>query len=267
MPGSRNSATETCKLWRCYNLAIYVQVPFLEDPMSDVTQILSQIEAGDPSAADQLLPLVYDELRRLAAVRMKNERPDHTLQATALVHEAYMRLVVSPQPWETRGHFFAAAANSMRQILVNSALARQSHKRGGGAERVDLEHLSIADRYDPDMILDLDEALSRLALEDPETAELVKLRFFAGLSVTDAGKALSLSRSAAARPGSLPRRGLKPRNWVSPKKSSKNSLDGFGSFPALSYVRQFGECILSFKKQAWEQFGKRFTSEFATPSH
>ncbi len=165
--------------------------------MSDVTQILSQIEAGDPSAAEQLLPLIYDELRRLAAVRMKNERPDHTLQATALVHEAYLRLVASPLTWETRGHFFAAAANSMRQILVNSALARQSQKRGGDAERVDLEQLSMADRHDPDMILDLDESLKRLAEEDAEAAELVKLRFFSGLSVTDAGQALSLSRTEA----------------------------------------------------------------------
>ena len=165
--------------------------------MSDVTQILSQIESGDPAAAAQLLPLVYDELRKLAAARMANERPDHTLQATALVHEAYVRLVQSPQSWETRGHFFAAAANSMRQILVNSALARQSQKRGGGGPQVDLESFAAANGPDPDMILDLDELLTRLAQEDAEAAELVKLRLFAGLSVTDAGKALSLSRAAA----------------------------------------------------------------------
>ncbi len=164
--------------------------------MSDVTQILSQIESGDPLAAEQLLPLVYDELRKLAAARMANERPDHTLQATALVHEAYVRLVQSPQSWETRGHFFAAAANSMRQILVNSALARQSQKRGGGGPQVDLESFAAAGP-DPDMILDLDELLTRLAQEDAEAAELVKLRLFAGLSVTDAGNALSISRTAA----------------------------------------------------------------------
>ena len=164
--------------------------------MSDITQILSQIESGDPLAAEQLLPLVYDELRKLAAARMANERPDHTLQATALVHEAYVRLVQSPQSWETRGHFFAAAANSMRQILVNSALARQSQKRGGGGPQVDLESFAAAGP-DPDMILDLDELLTRLAQEDAEAAELVKLRLFAGLSVTDAGNALRISRTAA----------------------------------------------------------------------
>ena len=157
--------------------------------MADVTQILSQIESGDPAAAAQLLPLVYDELRKLAAARMANERPDHTLQATALVHEAYVRLVQSPQTWETRGHFFAAAANSMRQILVNSALARQSQKRSGGRQQVNLESFAAADGPDPDMILDLDELLTRLAQEEAEAAELVKLRLFAGLSITDSGKA------------------------------------------------------------------------------
>ena len=165
--------------------------------MADVTQILSQIESGDPAAAAQLLPLVYDELRKLAAARMANERPDHTLQATALVHEAYVRLVQSPQSWETRGHFFAAAANSMRQILVDSARARQAQKRGHGSQRVELESLTVDQDHDPDMILDLDEALAQLAVDDPQVAELVKLRLFAGLSVTDAGSALSLSRLAA----------------------------------------------------------------------
>ncbi len=165
--------------------------------MSDVTLILSQIESGDPAAAEKLLPLVYEELRKLATARMANERPDHTLQATALVHEAYLRLVDSEQPWHSRGHFFAAAANSMRQILVNSALARQTRKRGGEAQRVELESLSVSEQLDPDMILDLDESLTLLAKEDPEAAELVKLRLFAGLSITDAGLALGISRSTA----------------------------------------------------------------------
>ena len=165
--------------------------------MADVTQILSQIESGDAAAAARLLPLVYDELRKLAAARMANERPDHTLQSTALVHEAYIRLVESPQSWETRGHFFAAAANSMRLILVDSARARHAQKRGHGSERVELESLTVDLAHDPDMILDLDEALTQLAEDDPEVAELVKLRLFAGLSVTDAGNALSLSRITA----------------------------------------------------------------------
>ncbi len=165
--------------------------------MSDVTQILSRIDAGDPRAAEELLPLVYDELRKLAAARMKNERPDHTLQATALVHEAYLRLVDAPQSWESRGHFFAAAANSMRQILVSSARAKKSLKRGGANEQVDLEALPAASQLDPEMILDLDQSLDSLAEEDAQAAELVKLRLFAGLSVSDAGQALSLSRTAA----------------------------------------------------------------------
>ena len=166
-------------------------------PMSDVTLILRQIEAGDSSAVNRLMPLVYDELRKLAAARLAAERPDHTLQATGLVHEAYIRLVGADQPWEGRAHFFAAAANSMRQILVNWALAKRADKRGGGSQRVEIHDLLMADSTDPDMILDLDDALTKLAEDDVEAAELVKLRLFAGLSVTEAGQTLGLSRSSA----------------------------------------------------------------------
>lgn len=165
--------------------------------MSDVTQILGQIEAGDSSAVNRLMPLVYEELRKLAAARLAAERPDHTLQATALVHEAYMRLVGSEQSWEGRAHFFAAAANSMRQILVNWALAKGTAKRGGAGVRVEMDELSVADSTDPDMILELDQSLTLLAAEDSVAAELVKLRLFAGLSVTEAGKSINLSRAEA----------------------------------------------------------------------
>jgi RNA polymerase sigma factor (TIGR02999 family) len=163
----------------------------------EVTRILSEIEAGNPAAAQQLFPLVYDELRKLAAAKMAAERPDHTLQATALVHEAYMRLVEADQPWESRAHFYAAAANSMRQILVNWAHGKQASKRGGDRQRVDMDDLMLVDAASPDLILDLDALLTRLAEADGEAAELVKLRLFGGLSVTDAGRVLGLSRSVA----------------------------------------------------------------------
>ena len=165
--------------------------------MSDVTHILKQIEAGDSLAAGRLMPLVYEELRKLAAARLASERSDHTLQATALVHEAYLKLVGSHQAWEGRAHFFAAAANSMRQILVNWALAKRADKRGGSARRVEMDDLAVAFSTDPDLILDLDDALTRLAAEDAVAAELVKLRLFGGLSVTEAGQSLNLSRTEA----------------------------------------------------------------------
>lgn len=165
--------------------------------MSDVTQILQQIESGDPSAAEHLLPLVYEELRKLASARMAQESPDHTLQATALVHEAYVRLVGSDQSWHGRAHFFAAAANSMRQILVNWAHSRQAEKRGGRGRRVEMDELADSGVWDPDLILDLDDGLNRLAAEDKTAAELVKLRLLAGLSVTEAGEMLKLSRTEA----------------------------------------------------------------------
>ena len=168
-------------------------------PMTDVTQILSAIEQGDPSAADKLLPLVYDQLRELAAARMFNERADHTLQATALVHEAYLRLVDVEKAahWDSRGHFFSAAAEAMRRILVESARAKKSQKRGGDRLRIEWQDFVDCDADTPGMLLDLDEGLSRLAEEDAPSAELVKLRLFAGLSVTEAGEALGMSRTTA----------------------------------------------------------------------
>jgi RNA polymerase sigma factor (TIGR02999 family) len=163
--------------------------------MSDVTRILSKIEADDPAAVAQLFPLVYEELRKLAAAKMADERPDHTLQATALVHEAYVRLIDADQPWQSRAHFYAAAANSMRQILVNWARGKQAAKRGGDRQRVDMDDLTLLDAATPGMILDLDELLARLAEADREAAEVVKLRVFGGLSVSEAGRVLGLSRS------------------------------------------------------------------------
>lgn len=165
--------------------------------MSDITRILQQIELGEVGAADQLMPLVYDELRKLAASRLAAERSDHTLQATALVHEAYIRLVGSDQPWQGKAHFFAAAANSMRQILVNWAQAKKAEKRVGIAQRLDMEELTLSYTTDPDMLLDLDQALTELAAEDSDSAELVKLRLFSGLSVTEAAEVLKQSRTEA----------------------------------------------------------------------
>ena len=158
--------------------------------MNDVTQILSQIEQGDPSAAEELLPLVYDELRKLAADRLANEKPGQTLQPTALVHEAYIRLVDKDEVahWNSRGHFFAAAAEAMRRILVENARRKGAAKRGGGLERVDLDDAQTLDRATPEMIVAISDALEKLAVEDPVKAELVKLRCFAGLSHQDAAK-------------------------------------------------------------------------------
>ena len=169
--------------------------------MSEVTRVLSAIEQGDPHAAEQLLPLVYDELRHLAAARLAHEQPVQTLQATALVHEAYLRLVDvdEAQHWDSRGHFFAAAAEAMRRILLNRARDKKRLKRGGGRRRVDLDQIEIAlDTSDEDLIA-LDEALGRLATEDPGAAQLVTLRFFAGLTLKDAAASLGLSLRTAER--------------------------------------------------------------------
>jgi len=169
--------------------------------MNDVTRILSAIEHGDPDAAERLLPLVYDELRRLAAQRLAQEKPGQTLQATALVHEAYLRLVGTgaAKDWNGRGHFFGAAAEAMRRILVENARRKRAAKRDGGGRRVSLEGLELADTAPPEQLLALDEALSRLAEEDPRKAELVKLRFFAGLSIEAAADALEISPATAKR--------------------------------------------------------------------
>src|SRR6056297_1000799 len=166
--------------------------------MINVTQILSKVESGDSRAASDLLPLIYDELRQLAAARMAGERPDHTLQATALVHEAYVRLVDTDrsQHWDSRGHFFSAAAEAMRRILVDSAKRRRSLRRGGGQQRIELDQdFAETVGHEPDELLDFDEALQQLALEDPRTAELVKLRVFGGLAIREAAQSLGLPKS------------------------------------------------------------------------
>jgi RNA polymerase sigma factor (TIGR02999 family) len=169
--------------------------------MSDVTRILSAIEGGDPSAAEQLLPLVYDELRQLAAQKLASEKVGQTLQATALVHEAYLRLVdvEKVQHWNSRGHFFAAAAEAMRRILLNLARDKKRLKRGGGWRRVDLDRLAAVEQASADDLIELDDALERLARENKACAELVKLRFFAGLSQEEAAAALGLARRTADR--------------------------------------------------------------------
>jgi RNA polymerase sigma factor (TIGR02999 family) len=169
--------------------------------MSDVTRILSAIEAGDPQAAEQLLPLVYDELRRLAAQRLAHEKPGQTLEATALVHEAYLRLVGGEADvhWNSRGHFIAAAAEAMRRILVENARRKQTEKHGGQRRRIDLSQAEPMTQADPDAVLDLDEMLTLLATEDPEAAAVAELRIFAGLSVEEAAQALSTSRANAYR--------------------------------------------------------------------
>src|SRR5262249_30935618 len=172
--------------------------------MNEVTRILSAVEAGDPRAAEQLLPLVYDELRQLAAVRVAQESPGQTLQATALVHEAYVRLVDAErvQTWDGRGHFFAAAAEAMRRILIDRARRRQSQKRGGDRRKVELDAgalLAPADDNAAEDLLALDQALKQFEVEDPAKARLVKLRYFAGLSLKDAAEALGISVATAKR--------------------------------------------------------------------
>jgi RNA polymerase sigma factor (TIGR02999 family) len=167
--------------------------------MSDVTRILSAIDQGDPSAADRLLPLVYDELRKLAAQKMAQEKPNQTLEATALVHEAYLRLVDvdEPQQWSGRGHFFAAAAEAMRRILVEQARRKKTAKAGGDRERAPLADDHIAAPNSQIDLLALNDALEKLARHDPRKAELVKLRFFAGLTLREAAFLLQIAESTA----------------------------------------------------------------------
>jgi RNA polymerase sigma factor (TIGR02999 family) len=167
--------------------------------VADVTQLLDAAVAGDPNAAAELLPLVYDELRKLAAARLAEEKAGHTLQATALVHEAYLRLVggTRAQEWNGRGHFFAAAAEAMRRILVEAARRKGRRKRGGDRERIDLDGLALTAPEPGDDVLALDEALGQLAAADPQAAELVKLRYFAGLTVPQAATALGIAPRTA----------------------------------------------------------------------
>jgi RNA polymerase sigma factor (TIGR02999 family) len=172
--------------------------------MSEVTRILSAIEQGDPHAAEQLLPLVYDELRKLAAQKLAHEKPGQTLNGTALVHEAYLRLVESERrgssaPWSGRAHFFAAAAEAMRRILVNSARDKSRQKRGGRCQRVDLDRLVVADQASDDELVAIDDALQELARKNGPCAELVKLRFFTGLTLDEAAAAMGIARRTANR--------------------------------------------------------------------
>jgi len=178
--------------------------------MSEITQILDAVAAGDRQAAAQLLPLVYAELRQLAAARLRSESPGQTLQPTDLVHEAYLRLVgASDDPrWNGRSHFFAAASQAMRRILVESARRKGRVKHGGEMQRVELEH-DVPVRLPPEEVLALDEALTRLAATDPEAARLVDLHFFAGLSIEDAAETLGISRASAYRQWSYARAWLR----------------------------------------------------------
>jgi RNA polymerase sigma factor (TIGR02999 family) len=167
----------------------------------EVTRILSAIDQDDPHAAEQLLPLVYDELRKLAAVRLREEKPGQTLQATALVHEVYLRLVggEEKQHWQNRGHFFAAAAEAMRRILINRARDKKRLKRGGGRLRINLDRIELALETDEADLLALDEALAKLEREDKLAAQLVKLRFFAGLTLKQAAESLGIAQRSAER--------------------------------------------------------------------
>ena len=168
--------------------------------MSDVTHILEAIEQGDPNAADKLLPLVYGELRKLAACKMAHEAANQTLQPTALVHEAWLRLVGNEnQQWNGRGHFFAAAAEAMRRILIEKARYRNARRHGGGLERVDVSMLDLAATHSDEQLFAVNEALDKLAAQNPGKAELVKLRYFVGMIIAEAAEALGISEPAARR--------------------------------------------------------------------
>jgi RNA polymerase sigma factor (TIGR02999 family) len=190
--------------------------------MNDVTRILSAIEHGDSGASEELLPLVYDELRKLAAQRLAQERPGQTLQATALVHEAYLRLVDTEEArrWNSRGHFFAAAAEAMRRILIDGARRKRAEKRGRGDPRVDLEQAEAVASAPPDDLLALDEALDRLARHDSLSGQLIKLHYFAGLSVEQAAEVLGLSRATAYRQMTF------ARAWLRCQMSGEGDAEG-----------------------------------------
>ena len=168
--------------------------------MTDVTRILNAIEKGDSQATNELLPLIYEELRILAAQKLSHEQPGQTLQATALVHEAYIRLVrEDDRNWDNRGHFFTAAAEAMRRILVDVARRKKSQKYGGDRQRLDLDNLRVSSNSQPDDLIGLDEALTKLTNQDPEAADLVKLHYFGGLTLEQAAKMKGISRRTAAR--------------------------------------------------------------------
>lgn len=190
--------------------------------MNDVTRILSQLEAGQPQAAEQLLPLVYDELRKLATVKLAQEKPGQTLQATALVHEAYLRLVGGQESknWDGRGHFFAAAAEAMRRILIDQARHKRSDRGGGGRQRCELSDDARVALPVSDELLDLDEALTRLSAVDPQAAELVKLRVFAGLKVEEAAAVQGVSSRTAKRDWAY------ARAWLGRELDAKASPEG-----------------------------------------
>jgi RNA polymerase sigma factor (TIGR02999 family) len=193
--------------------------------MSDVTQLLSAMDAGDPRAADQLLPLVYEELRKLAAAKMAQEKPGQTLQATALVHEAWLRLAGPEQQkaWNSRGHFFGAAAEAMRRILVDRARQKARVRHGGGLERIDLAQVTIATEDSDDTVLAIHEALEKLALESPPKAEIVKLRYFTGLEHAEIAQVLGLSEPTVRRHWAYARSWL----YAELKQKSSNSPDRF----------------------------------------
>jgi RNA polymerase sigma factor (TIGR02999 family) len=187
--------------------------------MSDVTQLLSAIEEGDPNVSDRLLPLVYEELRKLAAARMAQEKPGQTLQATALVHEAWLRLTGTEEQkvWNSRGHFFGAAAEAMRRILVDRARQKARIRHGGALQRVDLEHVTMATEDSDDTVLAMNEALEKLALESPQKAEIVKLHYFTGLEYPEIAKVLGVSLSTVERGWSY------ARSWLY-REMKKNLL-------------------------------------------
>jgi len=193
--------------------------------MSDVTQLLGALDAGDPRAADQLLPLVYGELRRLAATKMAQEKPGQTLQATALVHEAWLRLAGPEQQkaWNSRGHFFGAAAEAMRRILVDRARQKARVRHGGGLERVDLAQVTIATEDSDNTVLAIHEALEKLARESPPKAEIVKLRYFTGLEHAEIAQVLGISEPTVRRHWAYARSWL----YAELKQKSSNSPDRF----------------------------------------
>src|SRR5262245_40268429 len=189
--------------------------------MSEVTHLLAALEQGDPHAASQLLPIIYDELRRLAARKLGQERPGQTLQPTALVHEAYLRLFGEGETrhWDNRRHFFAAAAEAMRRILVESARRKNRVKHGGDRQRVELDDHDVPVRPPPEEILALDEALTRLTAEDAAAAQVVQLHFFAGLSIEEAAETLGISRATAYR------------HWTYARAWLRSAIGGSGEAP------------------------------------